>query len=291
VCDITSSTSWISSPPSTDIQCTTFTIPSGVVLNVPSGTVIHATNTVTITGTLVVGNGTSSGTTPAYTPTWGSSPYTGAAASGGLGWVATQNGYSGSGVPFSVALSPFTLRKLLRPGPLGGSPGGSDPPYHGLGGGSLVIAAEGAISISGGIYATGGNGQQDNTSGYGNGGGGGGIIILASETSITNTGTIDVNGGVGAAGNGSNGLPYTSGGGGGGGTVHLLAPSITAGTIDVSGGAGGGADTDNAFGVGGGASGGNGGSPGNGSGTAATAGSNGQKFSTVVSNPATLFLP
>jgi hypothetical protein len=288
VCNITSDTNWITNPPNSDIQCQSFSISSGVTLNVPSGTVIHVTNTAYIYGTLTVGDAT--------VPSAASF-----ASSGGLGWVALAPNFSGNFVSFTngVALPAFTLRKLLHPGPLGGGSANEidDPGNAGVGGGSLVIAAATGISISGTINANGGSGVSDNSFCLGNGGGGGGIVIMASKTSIDNTGTINANGGSGAAGNANcQGNSYTSGGGGGGGVVHLLAPSgqITQGTINVNGGSGGGVDVVPSFvfsAVGGGASGGNGGSAGTGTGTGGAAGSAGLIFISTVADPATLFLP
>jgi hypothetical protein len=53
LCNISSSTNWVTSPPATEIQCGTFTLSAGT-LTVPSGTVIRATGAVTIDGTIVV---------------------------------------------------------------------------------------------------------------------------------------------------------------------------------------------------------------------------------------------
>jgi len=238
-------------------------------LTVPSGTVIHATGTVTIAGTLTVGDGS-------------------VAAGSGAGWVASAPANLSGGISFPS----LSLRDELKGGPsMGGGPGlptglYSNPASAGVGGGSVVIAAEGAISVTGTINANGGNGAADSSALFAYGGGGGGVVVLASKTSVANSGTINAKGGNGAPLAGS----YTAAGGGGGGVIQLLAPSITAGTVAVTGGNGGGADNRLGYAGGGGASGGNGGAPGNG-GTAAAAGAAGKEISTTVADPSTLFLP
>ncbi len=270
VCDITSSTNWITTDPGTGIQCTDFTIASGRTLTVPSGTIIRATGTVTITGTLTVGNGT-------------------LASGGGAGWVASAPSLivlsnTAEGNP-GIAWPSATWRHLLKPGPTGGANGGNSL-YSGPGGGSLVIAAAGAISVSGTINGNGFAGTDD-PQGAAGGGGGGGVVIIASKTSVTLTGTINANGANGAS---AVATANTSGGGGGGGVIHLLAPSgqvnTAGGTRNVNGGSGGGTDNGDGNGFGGGASGGNG----TAGGTTSTA-SAGLKLITLVADPSTLFVP
>ena len=278
VCAITSSTNWATADPGKAIQCTNFSVSSGVTLTVPSGTVIRATGTVAISGTITV----LQSTMPGYQTT-----------------PADSDGDAG------IALPAFTLRQLLKPGLAGGGPGGLTPygTYSpvgaGFGGGTLVILSEGAMSISGSITA---NGGGPGTDVYGDsvGGGAGGIIILASKAAIDNTGTLSAIGGQGnAAGSyGPQSATYAPGGGGGGGVVHLLSPSNTAGTVNLGGGAvGTGSAGSYTGGNGGGASGGNGGvgTQYNGNdGTVtvtATAGSAGLKILTTVTDPATLFMP
>ncbi len=267
VCNITSNTNWISSPPTTDIQCTNFTVQTGMTLTVPSGTLIHATGTVTISGSLVVQAG------------------------GAQGLFTMSSGGINAMGPGGIALSNFTLRKLLTPGAFGGGNGGVFFPSgtSGYGGGSIVILAAGAISVggAGSIIASGATGAEEAGPGVADGGGAGGIVILASKTSITNSGTLTANGGNGAASvNGIN----DAAGGGGGGLIHLLAPSITGGTRSVAAGsAGSGSFTGAESSFGGGAMGGNGGNGSNGSG--ATNGSAGVSLTTAVADPATLFVP
>jgi Collagen triple helix repeat (20 copies) len=278
VCAITSATNWATTDPGKAIQCTNFSVSSGVTLTVPSGTVIRATGTVAISGTITV----LQSTMPAYQAS-----------------VADSNGDAG------IALPAFTLRQLVKPGPGGGGPGGAipygtfSPAGAGFGGGSLVILSEGATTISGLIMANGGGPGSDS---YGDslGGGAGGIIVLASKASINNMGTLSAIGGQGnAAGTfSSGGVLYAPGGGGGGGVVHLLSPNNTAGTVNVGGGnVGSGTTGSYTGGNGGGASGGNGGigtqyDENNGNVTVtATPGSAGLKILTTVTDPATLFVP
>ena len=271
VCVITTGTNWVNSPPNSDLQCTNFTVASGQTLTVPTGTLIHVTGTVSIAGTIVVQPG------------------------GAEGLSTGQSVFGTTG----TALPVLAQRKILNPGPFGGSDSGTPTPadvtaQNGLGGGSIAIYAGGAITISGSIQANGTSGTYSSNENGDVGGGGGGIIILVSGASIDNTGTLEANGGSGAP------LDVTdasvAGGGGGGGIIHLLAPSITAGTTQVNGGAAGtGTYTQNYYntGYGGGSGGGNGGAgaPGGASTTPAQAGSTGNVFISIVANPATLLVP
>jgi collagen type VII alpha len=290
VCDITAAADWATTPPTNtgDVQCTDFSVSSGVTLTVPSGTVIRATGTATIMGTIVVAAGGSQGL---YLQPAEFGPST--TAGGG------------------VALPVYSLKKIVHPGTFGGGNGGFVSSGNGfinantgVGGGSISIYAAGAISISGSITANGGPGEEfagsTTLDAYCGGGGAGGIIILASSTSISNTGApgLAVNGGAGAAAivNGSTD-GCEPGGGGGGGILHLLSPSNTLGTLTTNytytgGAAGTGTPANVGDAYGGGAMGGNGGTGSNfGFGQSATAGSSGQAFTTVVANPATIIVP
>jgi hypothetical protein len=273
VCAITSNTNWTTTPPSAGIQCMNFSISSGVTLHVPSGTVIRATGTVTISGTLMVDPG---------------------AAQGLYSIAVTANGNAYGG----VALSASIQRRLTNPGIFGGGNGGANNVIvqnYGVGGGSLSIFAAGALTIEPGalISANGGNGGHE-TAGYADGGGAGGIILLASKTLIYNAGTVSANGGNGAPSGSTPGGPVDSGGGGGGGIIHFFAPSgqLTKGTAYVNGGATSGSTSGTGFSFGGGACGGNGG---NGSSTSSgltvTSGTAGNVFTTTAADPATLLLP
>jgi hypothetical protein len=280
VCSITSDTNWTSSvvdaipatPVANDVQCTTFSVSSGVALFVPSGTVIRATQEVMIDGTIVVEPGGAQGL---YL-----SPAIPSFMSGGASPV-----YGGSG---GVALPASALQKILDPGVFGGGNGGMIEPNGtaAYGGGSLVLLAGGSIEISGEIAANGSAGAFDaDDSESCSGGGAGGIIILASKVSIGNTGFLSAVGGAG----GSGAPTVSSGGGGGGGLIHLFSPANTPGSTTVSGGAVGlGAFSGFNNGFAGGAMGGNGGAAA--AATSATAGSPGVVFTTTVADPATLFV-
>jgi hypothetical protein len=265
-CDITSNTNWVTSPPTIDMECANFSVSALVTLTVPTGTLIRATGTVTVAGTITVAPGSAQGLN--------------------------------QGVSFEITASPalsfFSLRQLLHTGPSGGGNGAySDASTNGLGGGSITILAAGAISITGAITANATAGIEE-PGGFGGGGGGGGIIIVASKTSIANSGT----GALSA--NGAGGGPFLSanndaGSGGGGGLIHLLAPSgqiafTGTGKENVAAGAvGSGPTSGTGFGGFGGSMGGTGGPPSSPGPT--TAGAAGVVLTSAVADPATLFLP
>ncbi|MDX6711804.1 MAG: hypothetical protein QOH96_2820 [Blastocatellia bacterium] len=253
-------------------------------LTLPSGLVIRATGTVTITGG---GSITVNSTSPAVA---GRPPVQG---------VSTTIPTPSMG---GIAPSAILARQILKPGVFGGGTGSSDTGNgvddtfpSGAGGGTLVILAAGGVTIGGSITADGTGGVFDYTNFVGRGGGGGGVVVIASRTSITNTGTINARGGVGTDGLGSD-SSVRVGGGGGGGIVNLLAPVISQGSINVNGGAGGSGNglvnAGNSGGLGGagGASGGDGGNEGDTS-NSPTAGGTGRIFATITTDPANLFVP
>jgi hypothetical protein len=277
---VSSTADWTQSPPATTLQFTSFAVSAGVTLTVPSGTVIRATGNVTISGIIVVAKvwyaGMGAATSAALCDTSG-----------------TQPGIYGLGLGDANAL---IARQLVNPGRRGGGGGGCESlGYGGQGGGTLVILASGAITISsGGSIRANGTAGLDGTPGHNGGGGGGGIIVLASRTSIANSGTLSVQGGGGGSLNSSNcggNQASTGGGGGGGGLINLLAPSISAGTASVGGGAGGSGWT-GATGCGGGGGGsyGDGGFSGAG-GINGSAGAPGAVLTTMIQDPSTLFAP
>jgi hypothetical protein len=99
----------------------------------------------------------------------------------------------------------------------------------GGGGGAVEIGALGSVNLAGFIYADGGSGGAE----AGGGGAGGGVYVHGSSVSLT--GGIDAQGGVGA----EPGLYY---GGGGGGRVMIFTStglfSGSMGNVNVSGGVG-----------------------------------------------------
>jgi len=158
--------------------------------------------------------------------------------------------------------------------PDNGSGGSGDRTFNstgGEGGGTLIIAAQGAVSIpaGGSISASGTSGTNTGTTGDvgGPGGGAGGIIVIAARGNLTVGGALRANGGNGGNGLNQNGGTNGAGGGGGGGggIINLISanPISVTGTVQANGGAPGtdamaGAMTSTA-GSGGGACGGDGG--------------------------------
>lgn len=110
----------------------------------------------------------------------------------------------------------------------GGAGIGNGAAYNGLGGGTAGNAALTSMVFGGG----GGGGSNRTTPSYvkSSGGGGAGIVLLISKT-ITVTGTINLNGGVGPTSDGG-------GGGGAGGSCLLKGQTITLGSnlITATGG-------------------------------------------------------
>ena len=223
---------WTASPPGASLQFTNLTVPNGATIYVPSGTVIRATGTVTIAGTIIVVLSPGS----AQTELQGIAL---TAPSGRLGGTARSLGQ---------------LRQILTPGIIGG--GSSTPaltPGNGImGGGTLSIRAAGGIGVGGLISAPGTNGTSANC-----GGAGAGIVILASKGNLTLNGAIDVQGG------NADSTSTCGGAGGGGGLIHLLGPNAgsivcTSSSCNTAGGAGAGISPSATL-EGGGASAGNGG--------------------------------
>jgi hypothetical protein len=128
------------------------------------------------------------------------------------------------------------------PGTSGGGAGGS---FLGLGGGGgTPIAGEPGPTVSGATPLRGGCAGQDGqgtptTSGHG--GHGGGALYLIAEN------TIDVRGGLNAAGEaGAGGVTSQAGGGGGGsgGMIEAEAPTIVVSSLVLANGGGGGEGSD-----------------------------------------------
>jgi hypothetical protein len=278
-----------------NLQFTDFTVAEGVTLTVQSGTVIRCTGTFTNNGTIIVQHGAEgsdrlvAGSTG--NPVLRSAPAgvaTLAAASGDVGSAATLRA---GGTP-GAGLSEFEAVATIAVGVNAGGGGGAALDAGGDGGGGFVVIAQGELTNTGTIQATGADAPA------GGGGGGGGVVILASRTAVTNTssGFIDVSGGDGGDANSSSG----PGGGGGGGIVHLIAPELSdEGTMVAAGGAAGASGSHGGVtastrsgGGGGGASGGSGGTGGsveiNGDTTAAEGGQAGFTLMTQA-DPSALF--
>ena len=112
----------------------------------------------------------------------------------------------------------------------------------GGGGGSIGAAAAADLAVATTFYPGSGGGAGGgpctcSKPGGGGGGGGGGALRIAAASTLTVTGSIRANGGVGG-----NALQGASGGGGGsGGVIHLFTVSTlnVSGTVSAAGGAGG----------------------------------------------------
>ncbi|HUA82572.1 MAG TPA: hypothetical protein VMB85_01840 [Bryobacteraceae bacterium] len=260
---ISAPTDWTVNPPSGTLQFSSLTINGGGTLTVPSGLVIRVTGPVTISGSIVV------------------------AATSSIIFVGEFGVGASCRVPPLTALgtgvsglNPLAAHTLLKT---------SDVSYgesQRAAGGGLTILSAGPIVINSGgsVSAIGGPGFFNPPSVYG--AASGGIIILASRSSIENGGALIATGGNGANG-GSN---VAAGGGGGGGIVHLLAPSIVSGDINVAGGAGGTGGLALSSGgdpFPGGGCGGSGGA----SDATGSPGGPGQVFTTIITEPASLFVP
>jgi hypothetical protein len=273
-------------PYRTNNQFTSINIAGSLI--VPSGTVLRAMGDVTVTGTITVATGADD--------TIQGPPVPGIA----RGIPGTYYG--------GIGISLLSAARLTRPGPIAGGSGEvkNTNGTAGAGGGALVIAAQGSVTIpaGGSIVANGGSGTTSGTAADigGPGGGGGGIIVIAARGNLTIGGVVRANGGAGGNAINTNGgtTGAGGGGGGGGGIVHLISinsSSIT-GTVQANGGAAG-ADLlvtpvgSNVAGDGGGASGGNGGNGGGGPAftgpaSAAQAGSAGYVIQLVTPSPENL---
>jgi hypothetical protein len=234
-------------------------------LTVPSGLIIRATGSVTISGSVVVQALTPGVALSTSLPTYDS---------------------TGSGVGLGgTALNALIARQIIYPpfgsGGASGSPGATPTPNEGLGGGALVIFSGGTITVSGSVHADGvaGHAVASNTD-FTGGGGAGGVLVLAASTSIVFSGAGLASARGAQGGTGSVTYAAAPGGGGGGGIIRLISPSFTGvsgSSVLVNGGAAGGGAGSPGYSGGGGACGGNGG---NGS-IAPTAGSAGQFIQTT----------
>lgn len=208
-------------------QFTSITVQKNGLLFMPSGCVLRCTGAVAVDGLIALsGPDSSGGSSHGY----GGASIGGSIAGPGDRGDATAN--RSGGLP-GHGIDQLTAANIVNPGIIGGGGGAGGNAIAGAdGGGSLLVLAKGAITVS----AT-GRISADGQSNYqaGSGGGGGGVIIMASLTGVTNDGILDANGGEGGDSSSDSG----PGGGGGGGIVHLIAPSVTPGTIHVEGGAAG----------------------------------------------------
>lgn len=226
--DLTNNASVLSLPSRHNLNFTNITIAGTLI--VPSGTVLKATGTVTITGTVTVAAGSNASSVPRQ----------------GVAQTAADTYFGGVGLG-SLQAGNIVMAPLQAGGSGKAQASVATVTTGGEGGGGLTIYAKGNIAVTTGasINANGASGVNPQSAGVsmvGTGGGAGGIIVLATKGTLTVGGTIRANGGNGADGfNGNGGTGEGGGGGGGGGIVVLMAsssPAIT-GTLQTIGGAGG----------------------------------------------------
>ncbi len=173
-------------------QYTNFTVPSNIVLTVPSGTVIRCTGTFTNNGTIIV------------------SPFARA------GNAAVQDtSQSGNfvpppalNVPASPGLSAGAAGKGVSRADDNGTISGG-PAVPGLGISARYLAVRSPLGGGGG--------------GGGPGGAGGLIVLATPGPCVLTNATLSAGGGAGGAGSSVN----APGGGGAGGLIHILAPTLT----------------------------------------------------------------
>ena len=279
--NIATNTDWTTTFSGANLQFTDITVATGVMLVVPSGTILRATGNVTINGAILVTQGAVDNGTFRPHP--------------GVGLGAASNPQQG------IGLSQTAAARLVKLPEYGGGAGARNATCTGGGGGgSFAIYARGTLSVplGGSITASGlpSINPATGTVGVpGGGGGGGGLIVLMGKTSVSVAGTLQAAGGNGSPGfDGNLGNAEGGGGGGGGGIILLLsstAPTVT-GTIGVSGGSAGanaGASATINAGGGGGGAGGNGGSGGSTT-TTPTAGSAGYLIQSTLPTPEALLL-
>ena len=259
------------------LQLTELNIPVGSTLTVPNGTVLRVSGDVNIAGTIEV------------SPVTMKSP----TAPSCKGRAASRADRDLGGKASEHILSLGTSTTGPDHGGCGASRGVS---IGGAGGGSILIAAAGRLTVSGRISANGEPGVSAPAS-PGAGGGAGGRITLVTATadeiadglsSFNITGLLEANGADGLAGPQVGN--YGGGGGGGGGLIHLVSPAPqNGGVLTVNGGApGADSGTRAASGGGGGGHFGGGGS-GGGPNAQATAGGDGRIIRTISAQPARLF--
>uniref|UniRef100_Q025H2 Collagen triple helix repeat n=1 Tax=Solibacter usitatus (strain Ellin6076) TaxID=234267 RepID=Q025H2_SOLUE len=186
---ISTAVDWNVTPPAGMLQFSSFTITPTGSLTIPSGLVIRVTGSVNIMGPITVGPGS---------------------------WNYGSNCYSApqstAGTP---ALAPLQARFMLRPPPVGIPPLGYDYGGATGGGVAILSAGPMTITGNGSIRASGLDGSlySGNSGSVLWAASPGGLVVLGSRASISNAGSIVANGGKGADGDWYHG---SGGGGGGG---------------------------------------------------------------------------
>ncbi|MFI4911224.1 MAG: beta strand repeat-containing protein [Sedimentisphaeraceae bacterium JB056] len=174
-------------------------------------------------------NGSGSGGGTASTADWNAG---GGGGFGGLGGQGAYNAsYGGAGGSTYGNLTVSTLQGGSGGAGGGGNAGGGGA--GGAGGGAIKIDADGDITITGTINATGGDGGYNTVISYRSGAGGsGGAIVLesASDVVINANALLNVDGGDG----GVSYKPGCGGGGGGGGRIAIIADTLIVNGVSQS---------------------------------------------------------
>lgn len=216
------------------------TINQGAVLAVPSGTVIRCTGTFKNNGSIFIDKFAAGGAVigpNAATVITRFRP----AHPGGTRGAAANGQYSGTGGQVNGGLGGSVAGLFyngLRIGPAGGGGGGASNGVGQDGGGTFTVLCKGSITNNGIISA------EIPVAVSGGGGGGGGMLLLASKTSVSNAGAVLLKGGRGGPSSANNGAG--GGGGGGiaylvapltsnSGTVDLGGGLLGVTTVPVSG--------------------------------------------------------
>lgn len=210
-------------------------VPVGITLTT-QGLVNIDANVFDIQGTVSgVGEGSAAGlTSSAGSGSGGGGTSTNSGAGGGsYGGVGGTGGFDagdtpGTGGPTYGSATDQTIE-------LGSGGGSTDSTPGGAGGGALIVRA-GSISVSGTINMSGADGAAPGNARGGGGGSGGGILLIGGTVSLS--GMLLANGGVGSAGTST---ANDSGGGGGGGRVKVfhVGALVNSATLSAVGGLGG----------------------------------------------------
>lgn len=224
-------------PESGIFNYTTVTIPTGVTIsflkngqNTP--VTILASGDVAVSGVININGSTGNNIIPG---TGGPGGF-----GGGQGGAANSAGKRGEGPGGASGGSLYSSTVGAGGGGGGGFAAGGatgNSPYTSGGAGGSAYGNERILPAIGG---SGGGGAGGNSTYVGGaGGGGGGAIVMASSGTITITGSITANGGVGA-GTSTTSSNSSGGGGGSGGSIRLVANTISGnGSITANAGSGG----------------------------------------------------
>jgi hypothetical protein len=206
---------------------------NGLHLSIPVLT-IGSYGSINVTGLGWPGGNTNAGQRDGFGLGGGKGAYSGSGVGPGGG------GYGGAGGNGGTLQGGPTYGSMMFPAEMGSGGGLGGPARGGYGGGSVRLDISEILTFNGQIIADGTAGAGPPNY-CGSAGGSGGSIWITAET-MTGSGALQANGGIGQVYN-------TPGGGGGGGgriAIHvfkapLYSPGCYRGTWTVNGGAGGGA--------------------------------------------------